>query len=86
MVFVVHGNLEYNHVGPLDHRIDDLAVDKVDVRHTEEKRQVLAVGVFDVTFDAPIRLFDGNDRIAKHDVIVHRIAMPLVHEAHVDAV
>src|SRR5438309_11960566 len=29
MVFVVHGNLEYNHVGPLDHRIDDLAVDKV---------------------------------------------------------
>ena len=86
MVFVVHWNFEHHHVSPLDDRIDDLAVDKIDVGHAEEKSQILAVGIFDIAPDAPVRFFDGNDRIAKHDMVLRRVAVAPVHEAHMSVV
>lgn len=82
MAFVVHRNFKYQHVGPLDHRINHLPVDEIDVRHAEEESEILAVGIFYVALDPPLGFFDGNDRIAKYDVIVHCIPVALVHEAH----
>ncbi len=70
MVFIIHRDFENHHVSPLDHRIDHLAVDKINVRHAEEKSQILAVGIFDVAPDAPVGFFDGNNRIAKHDMVL----------------
>src|SRR4030095_4327782 len=86
MAVIVHGDLEHNNIRALDHRVDYLAVDKIDIRHAKEKRHVLSIGVFNVASDAPFGFFHGDNGVAEHDVIVHRIAMALVHETYMNAI
>ena len=86
VTFIVHRYFENHHIGALDHRIDHLTVDEIDVGHAKEESSVLAVGIFDIALDPPFALLDGDDRVAEHDVVVHRVPMPLMHEAHVNAI
>ena len=86
MVFIVHRNFKDDYVRALDHGIDHLPVDEIDVGHTEKESKILSIRIPDVTFDAPFGLFDRNDRIAQYNVIIHRIAVPLMHEAHMGIV
>ncbi len=86
MVFIVHRDFENHHIGPLDHRIDHLAVDKIDVGHAKEKSQVLAVGIFDIAPDAP---FDSSTEMIGSPSTTwssHRVPMAPVHEAHMSVV
>jgi hypothetical protein len=39
-----------------------------------------------VALDAPLGFFDGNRRIAQHDMILHLIAVAPVHKAHMRAI
>src|ERR1043166_6107517 len=86
VVFVVHRDFENHHVGALDRGIDHLPVDEIDVGHAKEESNVLSVWILRITSNAPLRLFDRDDRVAKHHVVVHRIAVALMDEAHVDTI
>jgi hypothetical protein len=86
MTVVVNGDFENDNVGSFDLRINHLPVDKIDVGHSKEKSEILAVGIFDIAPDTPFRFFDGNHRIATHYVIVNRLPVALMHETHMGVI
>src|SRR5438093_5744072 len=86
VMLVVHEHFEYEQVGPLDLRINDLTVQVVDIGHAKVGGDRLSVGISKLTLDAPLALRDRDHRIPFDDLIARGLSVPAVDETHVGVV
>src|SRR6266849_4455784 len=86
MVLVIYRHFEDQQICPLDLGVNDLAVQVVDIRHSEISGNRLAIGIFYKTPDAPLALLDGYHGIAFDNLVARRLPVPAVHETHMGVI